>query len=224
MSQVLDGLEGVICMIDDVLVFGATNEEHECCLLTVFQCIDQAVITLIKAKCQFCKINVRFCRYVIDSEGIHPDLSKTEALANLPACQNVADVRQFLGMANQLGKFTPNLAELLHPLRQLLTKDREWCWNAAQQKTFNSIKAELTSPSILALYNPNYPTRLFADASSFGLGAVISHKQPTGDWRPVAFHADQFCQLSSDILRLRKKLWLSLGPVKDLATTYMYLE
>ena len=106
---------------------------------------------------------------MIDSKGIHPDLSKTEALANLPACQNLADVRRFLGMANQLGKLTTNLAELSHPLQQLLTTGREWCWNTAQQKAFNSIKAKLTSPSVLALYNPNCPMRVSADTSSFDL-------------------------------------------------------
>ena len=209
MSQVLDSLEGVICMIDDVLVFGATNEEHDCHLLAVLQHIDQAGITLNEAKCQFRKTSVRFCGYVIDSKGIHPDLSKTEALTNLPACQNVADVRRFLGMANQLGKFTPNLAELSHPLQQLLTKGREWCWNAAQQKAFNSIKAELTSPSVLALYNPNYPTRVSADVSSFGLGTIISQQQSTGECRSVAFQSrsmlpaeQQYSQIEKEALAI----------------------
>lgn len=189
MSQVLDGLKGVICMIDDVLVFGSTREEHDSRLLAVLQRIDQSGITLNAAKCEFRKASIRFCGYIIDNEGIHPDPCKTEALANMPACQNVAEVRRFLGMANQLGKFTPRLAQLSHPLRQLLSKGREWCWNDAQQKAFNSIKVELTSPAVLALYNPNFPTCVSADASSFGLGAVIAQKQHTGEWRPVAFQS-----------------------------------
>ena len=92
-------------------------------------------------------------------------------------------------MANQLGRFTPHLAAASQPLHDLLRKDREWCWHAAQQQAFNRIKAELSSPPILAFYNPNYETCLSADASSFGLGAVISQKQPAGDWHPVAYQS-----------------------------------
>ena len=132
MSQVLASLDGVINMIDNILVFGATDEEHDCRLLAIFQRVDQTGITLNKTKCQFCKASVHFCGYVIDSRGIHSNPSKTKVLANLPAYQNGAEVSRFLSMAKQLDKFTPNLAQLSHPLRQLLTKGREWCWIAAQ--------------------------------------------------------------------------------------------
>ena len=132
---------------------------------------------------------ISFCGYVIDKEGLRPDPAKTEALNNMPACKNVADVRRFLGMANQLGRFTPRLSTLSQPLRELLHKSRDWCWNTDQQKAFDSIKAELSSSSVLALYNPNYETRVSADASSFGLGAVISQKQPTGEWRSIAYQS-----------------------------------
>ena len=51
--QVLDGLEGVVCMIDDVLVFGATLDEHDHRLLAVLKRIQQTGITLNAVKCEF---------------------------------------------------------------------------------------------------------------------------------------------------------------------------
>ena len=189
MLEVLDGLEGVICMMDDVLIFGSTQEEHDSRLLSSLKRIKESGITLNGAKCEFCKTCISFCGYVIDQAGIHPDPSKVEALVRMPACQNVSDVRRFLGMANQLGRFTPNLAALSQPLRDLLVKKNDWIWGAAQQDAFDRIKAELSGPSVLALYNPNYETCVSADASSFGLGAVLCQKQPSGEWRPVAYHS-----------------------------------
>ena len=40
---------------------------------------------------------------------------------------------------------------------------------------------------MLALFDPGHPTTVSADASSFGLGAVLLQKTPSGDQRPVAY-------------------------------------
>ena len=77
-------------------------------------------------------------------------------------------------MVNQLGKFTPNLAHLTQPLRGLLSKGNTWVWGPEQSNAFASVKEELSKPTILALYDPEAPTILSADASSYGLGAVAT--------------------------------------------------
>ena len=95
--------------------------------MAVLKRLKQAGITLNETKSEIrkTKLNILFCGSIIDSEGIRPDLAKTEALARpcTTTCQNVADVRRFLGMANQLGQFTPTLTTLSQPLRELLKKD-----------------------------------------------------------------------------------------------------
>ena len=52
MHAVLLGLEGVICMMDDILVYGC-NQEHNSRLMAVLQCLKQARVTLNKEKCSF---------------------------------------------------------------------------------------------------------------------------------------------------------------------------
>ena len=89
-------------------------------------------------------------------------------------------------MINQLGKFSPNIAELTKPLRELLSNKNAWTWRPSQTDTFNKVKDELTSPPVLAWYNPVAETKLSADASAYGLGAVLSQKH-NNEWKPVAY-------------------------------------
>ena len=91
-----------------------------------------------------------------------------------------------MGMVNQLGKFTPNIAELSQALRELLSSKRSWVWGSAQDAAFQAIKAELARPTTLALYSPDTPTKIAADASAYGLRAVLLQQQ-SGEWQLVAF-------------------------------------
>lgn len=99
---------------------------------------------------------------------------------------NVAELRGFLGMVNQLGKFTPNLAEMTQSLRELLSKSKSWTWGPTQSAAFDKVKQELSKPTTLALYDPSAPAKLSADASAFSLGAVPLQKFDS-TWKPVAF-------------------------------------
>ena len=91
-----------------------------------------------------------------------------------------------MGMANQLGKFSPNLASLTQPLRELLSKNQVWLRGASQEQAFLSVKAELSKPMTLTLYNPAAETKISADTSSYGLGAFLLQKAAS-KWKPVAY-------------------------------------
>ena len=89
-------------------------------------------------------------------------------------------------MANQLGKFSPNLANLTRPLRELLAKRSIWRWDEAQATAFKEVKRELTAAMTLTFYDPSADARVSADASAYGLGAVLLQKCKDG-WKLVAY-------------------------------------
>ena len=94
-----------------------------------------------------------FLGHLIDSNGIQADPEKTTAIQQMHTPKNVPELSRFLGMINQLGKFSSQLAQLTQPLRELLSKNRTWHWSQVQEKAFAVVKSELTKPTILALYD-----------------------------------------------------------------------
>ena len=117
MCQILEGLDGVECNIDDVLVHGATQEEHDRRLEAVFQRLGNANVTLNAENCVFNVSSVKFLGQIVGADGIKPDPEKIQAILEMPHPTNLHEVRSFLGMVNQLSKFTTNLADLTKPIR-----------------------------------------------------------------------------------------------------------
>ena len=187
MSQLLEGLDGVVCMMDDVLIYGQNQAEHDRRVDLVLQKFKAARVTLNEVKCQFSQKSVKFLGHLIDSSGVHPDPDKVQAIIDMQPPTNVHEVRRFLGMVQQMGKFSPNLADKTKPLRDLLSLKNQWAWTEHQQQAFEALKRELSSRPVLALYNPNADTLVAADASSFGLGAVLTQKQDNDEWLPIAY-------------------------------------
>ena len=132
MEKLLVGLPGVLCHMDDVLIFGKDIQEHDARLEQVLQQIQAAGATVNQEKCQFRKLSKIFLGHLVDATGIQPDPDKTSAIANMPIPENISDLRRFMEMINQLGKFSSNLAELTQPLRELISKKNEWMWREAQ--------------------------------------------------------------------------------------------
>ena len=204
MSNILKGISGVVCQMDDVLVFGSTREEHDARLIDVLNRIAQAGVTLNRDKCSFGQEKITFLGHVIDKTGISPDPGKVCAILQMKEPTSITEVRHFMGMVNQLDKFSPRLATISQPLRTLLSKQAVWTWGQSQATAFEAVKDELTKSPVLALYDPKTPTKVSADASSYGLGAVLLQKHPEG-WRPVAFASRSMSEVEQRYAQIEKE-------------------
>ena len=206
MATMLAGAEGTVCLMDDILIYGKDEEEHQKHLEAVMHRLKKAKITLNVDKCHFAQSTIKFLGQIVNQDGIQPDPEKVQAVTAMPPPANVPEVRRFMGMVNQLSKFCPQLADKAKPINELLRSKNDWNWGDSQQKSFSLIKKDLSSAPILALYNPEFPTTVSADASSYGLGAILTQKQPTGENRPIAYALtpteQRYAQIEKEALAL----------------------
>jgi hypothetical protein len=172
MENILSGLDGVQNYIDDILVYGS-KEQHDQRLPEVLRILKQHGFTLNDDKCIYNVSEVNFMGHLLSEKGIKPADSKVAAIKSFRTPATNEEVRSFLGLITYVGKFIPNLATITAPLRELLKSDVKYTWNIERQKAFDELKNVLSSHTILGHYNKNDATLLYADASPFGLGAVL---------------------------------------------------
>ena len=118
MTGILQGLEGVVCHMDDILVHVVDQGEHDQGVRAVLQQLQTAGLMLTE-KCEFFKTRITLLGHIITSKGI-----ETTAVGNFQTPGNIMEQR-FNGMVNQLSKFLPELA---------IINDREWIWDSAQKE------------------------------------------------------------------------------------------
>ena len=104
MSTILDSLAGVLCLMDDILIFGKDQKEHDTRLTTALEKIQAAGVTLNKEKCEFNKTSLTFLGHTIDEKGISPDPQKADAISKMASPKSTTELRRFMGMVNQLGE------------------------------------------------------------------------------------------------------------------------
>ena len=187
MEQVLQGIPGVQCILDDMIITGRTDKEHLDNLRRVLERLKRRGLRLNQAKCEFLKKKVIFCGHEITEDGLKKTQDKINAVMNAPNPTGVSQLRSFLGLVNYYHRFLPNLATELHPLNELLEKNHKWEWNSACKKAFEKAKSLITTDEVLTHYDPSLRVKLACDASPYGLGAVMSHVMPNGSERPIAY-------------------------------------
>ena len=91
--------------------------------------------------------------------------------------KNPAEVRSFLGVVNFTARFIPDLSTVSAPLRQLTKNGEPFVWDQEEQQSFDELKKRLASAEILGYFDKNAQTKVIADASPVGLGAVLVQEQ-----------------------------------------------
>ena len=207
MSVLLQGIEGVVCLIDDILVINRDQQEHDSRLHAVPRRLQKANVTL-NDKLEISVPELKYIGYVVSAIVIKPDTQKIAAIIDLAPPTNVAEVRCFLGMVSQLAKFSPQLPELYQRLLlrlELLRKNRTWSWAGPQETAFKKIKEAICSAPTLALYDPGKPTLICPDASSFGLDGSLFQKQSDENWRSVAFASRSMIDVERRYVQIEKE-------------------
>ena len=106
------------------------------------------------------------------------------------------ELQTFLGLANYMGPFIPNLSTLTAPLRELLKENHQFVWSPAHQEAYNKIK-----DSISSTFDPRKEITLQVDASLKGRGAVLLQ-----DNKPVAFASKALTDVETRYANIEREL------------------
>ncbi len=134
----------------------------------------------------FCRSEVKYLGFVVNSQGLQVDPEKTSAVVDFPVPKNLKQSRRFLRMASRYRRFIPEFATIAQPLTRLTKKNQPWVWNKEQQEAFEVLKRHLTSAPTLTCPHFSLPFTLQTDASSVRLGAILTQVQD-GQERVIAY-------------------------------------
>ena len=205
MKTLLQGISGVCVYIDDILVTGSSEREHLNNLAQVLERLESAGMRVKREKCAFLLPSVSYLGHIISEEGLRTAESKVRAIVDAPEPRNVGELRSFIGMVNCYGRFLPDLATLLAPLYHLFRKSVQWRWRRKHGVAFRRVKDLLHSGRVLTHFDDRLPLILACDASPYGLGAVLSHRMPSGEEKPVGFASRTLTKAETNYLHLDKE-------------------
>lgn len=142
-------------------------------------------------KCIFATDEIPVLGCFVGKHGVRPDPEKIKTINEWPVPKSVKELRQFLGLATYLHKYSNNYAGIVYPLSQLLKKDQEYQWTVECQDAFLTLKKSLTEAPILALPDPDRPFYVVCDASNFAIGNALMQKDDEGRERVISYCSRQ---------------------------------
>ena len=181
----------VICMLDDILIYSNSPEEHAEHLRLVLALLRQHKLYAKSTKCEFGVPRLEFLGHVVSGEGISTCPKKIKAVEDWPAPRTTTDLRSFLGLANYYRRFVKNYSKIAAPLTALLSAGtpKVWLpttWTDDHTAAFQALKDALVSAPVLQAPDFSKPFTVKTDASDYAIGAVLSQGGGRDD-RPVAF-------------------------------------
>jgi hypothetical protein len=183
---------------------------------TVLTRLHGAGLKVNAAKSSFCAHEIEYLGYILTREGIKPQPKKVQTILVLNLPNNVKELRHILGMVQYYWDMWARCSEMLAPLTDLVgecgetkttklnkTKKKFWRWDPIHQLAFDDVKAAIAKETVLAYPDFLKPFKIYTDASSIQLGAVI-----TQDNRPIAFFSKKLSKTQQNTVSQKLNSWL----------------
>ena len=143
MEELLNDIEGCDIIVDDLIVWGRNDEEHDQHLINV---LDRAREVQLKLNKKKCKIRVEEVPYIIGHTLTLKGLKLSyRCLNQLPS----KILQRFMRLIQYLSKCIPKLSEKAAPLQALMKKNAAWSWNHGHQVAFQELKEECSKQPTL---------------------------------------------------------------------------
>lgn len=188
----LEGLEGIRCIANDILVYGEGNDyeeaqkDHDRRFIALMERCHKLNIKLNAAKLQFKFKELKFIGTIISDQGMKPDPNKVAAITQMQPPENKAALLRFIGMVNYLSSVCGNMSSVIQPLRILTQGSVPFIWSKVQDA-----KQLISSAPVLAYYDLDKPVVLQTDASGNALGGALLQPNDKEKLRPYWTYRDE---------------------------------
>jgi ribonuclease HI len=163
----------VVILINDILVYSQTAEEHEEHLRIVLGKLRQHQLYAKFSKCVFWMEEVALLGHVLSAKGVAVDPSKIEAVSKWQSPKSVTEIRSFLGLAEYYHRFIENFSKIAKPMTELLKSNTSYVWSDKCEASFQELKTRRTTTPVLTLPDASKDFVVYWDASRQGLGCVL---------------------------------------------------
>jgi hypothetical protein len=163
----------VVVFIGDILVYSRSEEAHEEHLRLVLQKLRDQKLCAKFSKCEFWLKQVAFLGRVILKGGISMDPSKIQDVLSWKAPMSVSAIRSFLGLAGYYQRFIEGFSKISKLMTELLEKDKQFEWTPTCEASFQELKKQLTTASVLVMPDIEKSFSIYFDVLGQGLGCVL---------------------------------------------------
>ncbi|XP_046865646.1 uncharacterized protein LOC124459908 [Drosophila willistoni] len=192
LEELLAGCPNALNYIDDVIVFGKNEEEHDKALTAVLKIFDTHNVVLDKQKGVYKTTKLKFLGHILSDHGIEADPEKVKVITDFRDPKTKEETRSFLGLVTYVGKFIPDLANTTELLRRLIKANTKFDWTNKEQQAFDTLKKQVVEVTKLSYFNKNLRTCLIADASPVALGAVLRYSQTEKESLALVWAVEKF--------------------------------
>ncbi|KAK3107438.1 hypothetical protein FSP39_014641 [Pinctada imbricata] len=199
-SQMVEDIPGAEAIIDDILIWGSTKQEHDERLKRVLDKAREYNLKLSPDKCKLRRDSIKYVGHILSSEGVKPDPEKIRAVQSMEKPTNKQEMLTFLGFVQYLGKFMPRMSDVSTLLRKLTEHSAEWIWTREHDVSFDTLKTMATNAPVLKYYDPNLPLTLSVDATSKGVGAVLIQ-----EGKPIAYGSRALTDSQKNYAQIEKE-------------------
>ena len=168
----LKGLDGVGAYLDDIIISGESEEQHDFRFQRVLEILKEHNVQINKKKSAVKVTSLEYLGYLISGEGIRPSPKKVKAILDAPTPKSVQELQSFIGMLTFYCRFIKNFSSKLAPLYELLKKDKVFKWTETEQRSFDNVKSDLANGPLLVNYDGCSSLIVEVDASPIGVGCV----------------------------------------------------
>ncbi|KAE8737165.1 hypothetical protein FOCC_FOCC017374, partial [Frankliniella occidentalis] len=195
-QRIMDGLfggkDGIIPYLDNIYVVGADWKQYVGRLHQALTILSEAGFLVNAEKCTWGEQALDVLGFRVGQGGVMPQEVKVRAIKDAPAPANKQQLSSLLGLIAFYGRFIKNKASILEPLHRLLDDGKDFHWGEQEQAALDAVKRQVAAEPCLAHFDPKRAIFLSADASPWGVGALIAHEfkdKETGKVveRPIAF-------------------------------------